>query len=388
MRHRKRKIITFALAAILIAALFVVNRKGNQGAIEVSIAEAQYGHLVETIPCSGRIRPVVEVIISPDVSGEIVRINFDEGDTVRKGDVILQIKQDVYRSVVEQAEATLGTLKAQFQKCQAELTLAGQQLSRNERLHKQNAISDETYENAQATFKIATEALTAARYNVLSGEAALKEANENLIKTTILSPIDGIVSMMNVEEGERVVGTSQMAGTEMFRVADFSRMEAVVDVSENDVIRIERGDRAEIEVDAYPRMVFDGFVTQIANSAQNIGSLFDQVTNFEVRIEILSDGHILLPGMSASASIVTEEGQRNITVPVSAVFTRDKREYVWVVGRDFTVEEREITTGIQDLSSIEVVSGLIEGEKLVTSISEDLANGRKIKVSTDNKDKI
>jgi len=388
MRHRKRKIITFALAAILIAALFVVNRKGNQGAIEVSIAEAQYGHLVETIPCSGRIRPVVEVIISPDVSGEIVRINFDEGDTVRKGDVILQIKQDVYRSVVEQAEATLGTLKAQFQKCQAELTLAGQQLSRNERLHKQNAISDETYENAQATFKIATEALTAARYNVLSGEAALKEANENLIKTTILSPIDWIVSMMNVEEGERVVGTSQMAGTEMFRVADFSRMEAVVDVSENDVIRIERGDRAEIEVDAYPRMVFDGFVTQIANSAQNIGSLFDQVTNFEVRIEILSDGHILLPGMSASASIVTEEGQRNITVPVSAVFTRDKREYVWVVGRDFTVEEREITTGIQDLSSIEVVSGLIEGEKLVTSISEDLANGRKIKVSTDNKDKI
>lgn len=383
MRHKPNKILLTTILTALALVVIIIRDKDKNRPMEVRIDEAGYDELIESIPCSGKVRPVVEVIISPDVSGEIVKINFEEGDTVKRGDVILQIKQDLYRSVVEQAEAALGTLKAQNKKCQAELELAEQIFRRSESLYILDAIPMEEYENAKASLKIASESFSASKYNVLSGEAALREANENLIKTTILSPIDGIVSMMNVEEGERVVGTTQMAGTEMFRIADFSRMEAVVEVSENDIVRIKQGDSASIEVDAYPRVNFRGFVTQIANSAQNIGSLFDQVTNFEVRIEILSDNHILLPGMSASSSIVTEKGKRNLAIPVSAVFAREKREYVWVVGRDLTVEEREITTGIQDLNSIEVTSGLIEGEKVVVApakaISEELFNGRRVK---------
>lgn len=386
MNRKKKKYTVLVLAAVLCCGALLLS-PGDK-VPQVRVMKAAFSPIVETIPSSGKIRPVVEVTISPDVSGEIVDINFKEGDFVRKGDVILQIKRDLYLSVVEQAEAALGTLEAQFHRQEAELRQAERSYRRNLVLFEGGAISVEDFEACEAAYIIAKESLSAAEFNVKSGEAALKEANENLVKTTIISPIDGTISALDVEEGERVVGTSQMAGTQMLRIADLSRMEVVVDVSENDVVHISAGDSVRIDVDAWPKLKFDGIVTQIANSAKNVGLLFDQVTNFEVRIEILPQQARLLPGMSASTQIVTRSSDAAISVPVSAVFARERKEFVWVLKEDMTVEERQVETGLQDLKNIEITSGLLVGESIVTSpasaISKDLANGMKVRLTQEN----
>ena len=200
---------------------------------------------------------------------------------------------------------------------------------------------------------------------------------ENLQKTTIYAPMRGIVSRMNVEKGERVVGTSQMAGTELCRIADFSRMEIEVNVGENDVVRIAPQDSVEIEVDAYPRRKFRGLVTQIANSAQFLDARFDQVRNFGVRIEILPDSARFLPGMSAAVSIIAGRSPDCLAVPLAALVVRDRETGVWVVGDDGAVHRRIVETGIQDLDRIEIRAGLVPGERLVTGPAETLSQGLK-----------
>ena len=395
-----------AAAVLLIAVLIFFGTKNKNKETEVSSEVISKKSITEVIPANGKIRPVVEVKISPDVSGEIIDLNFQEGDYIKRGELIIKIKQDVYISMRDRAEASLNSIKAQLTQQLAQFTQIEQSYKRSKTLFDQKAISEAEFESASSQYNVSKEQIKAAEFNVKSASAALKEANENLTKTTIYAPMDGIISKMSVEKGERVVGTSQMAGTELLRIANFDHMEVLVDVNENDIIRIKLNDTASIEVDAYPNRKFKGVVTQIANSAKNIGSAIDQVTNFEVEILILPESYSDLivngknpfrPGMSATVSIQTDKKYGILTVPLQAITTRtdlkgdttkkakladDMLEQVFVIKADNTLEVREITTGIQDISNIEVLTGLKEGEKVVTgpysAISKTLKAGAKV----------
>ena len=379
---RKRAILIFA--AVLIVTICIAARSCDRKAVVVETLTVYPGNIEESIPVSGKIHPVKEVRLSPDVSGEIVGIKCCEGDSVRCGDTLILIRQDVYLSRVERAKASLAALKAQRSRNQAELTKADLEYKRSTALIEEGAISTSEYEAAQASFDIARQNVLASEYTIRSGEAELKEALESLAKTTIISPIEGIISKLSVEPGERVVGTSQMAGTEMLRIADPRRMELVVDVSENDVIRMNEGDSASIEIDAYPRRIFTGKITKISNSAKNMEISFEKLTNFEVRLEIEPSEAKLLPGMSASASIVTGFVQSCLSIPLGSVFTKEREEFVWVLREDGTVERRAVSTGMQNLKEIEVVEGLESGETIVTAplsaINKELTDGQKVKI--------
>ncbi len=361
-----------ALSLLLLLSL----RPGNDARLEVEAGHATRADMVESVPASGTIRPVVEVKITPDVSGEVVDIFAGEGDSVKTGDLILKIRQDLYLSQVDQANASLGTLKAQYARQRAEERQARSNHERNRRLYELNAISAAELQQSQTELDIARSSLRAAEYAIRSGEAQLNEARENLLKTTVYAPMDGIVSRMNVEKGERVVGTSQMSGTELFRIADFSRMEVAVDVGENDIVRIEPRDSAIVEIDAYPRRQFRGVVTQLANSAK--------VANFGVRIELKPDSAKFLPGMSAAVKIVTDWRHDCLTLPVTSIFTRDRQEYVWIVEEGRTARARKVVTGIQELDRIEIRDGLQEDDQVVTgppeAVSQRITEGKRLKV--------
>ena len=394
----KRWIKRGAVAAGLLLIVLLFTGRKRQGLPEVEVMSVTAGTLVETIPASGKLRPVTEIAVSPDVSGEIVELNFREGDRVRKGDILLKIKQDLYLSMVEKAEAALGSLKADLARQQAATRQAATALARAKSLFAQQAISASELEAAQAQYDMMNGQLNAARWNVRSGEASLKEARENLTKTVIRAPMEGTVSRMNVALGERVVGTSQMAGTELLRIADFSRMEVVTDVGENDVVRITPGDSVSLSLDAYPRLTFSGLVTQIANSSKFVGAGIGQVANFEVRIAVQpasyqtllqDDPTPLKPGMSATASIITRSREDILIIPIQSVFLRGRREAVWSVAEDGTVTAKEIETGIQDLTRIEVRSGLAIGDRIVCApyqaITQTLKEGCRVKVPADGK---
>ena len=366
-----------ALAAGLVLVMLLVLRPGRSTRLEVSAQPPERAALVESVPASGIIRPVVEVRITPDVSGEVVDIYAKEGDRVQAGDLILRIRQDLYLSQVERAGASLGTLRAQYARQKAEAHQARVNYERTRLLFDQGAVSTAELQHAKTEMDIAQSSLQAAGYAVRSGEAQLKEAQENLQKTSLYAPMDGIISQMDVEKGERVVGTSQMSGTELFRIADFSRMEVTVEVGESDVVRIETGDSVRVEIDAYPRRIFRGSVVQIANSAK--------VANFGVRIELLPDSLRFLPGMSAAVTILTDRRDSCLTLPVGAVFTRNKETCVWTVGPGDAARLQKVTTGIQERDRIEIASGVSETDRVVTgppeAIASAISEGRKLKLS-------
>ena len=385
-----------AVAVILVAAVVYAVLRQDKGET-VTVARPSLGTIVERIPANGKIHPVTEVKISPDVSGEIIELNVEEGDRVSRGDLVIKIRQDVYISLRDRAAATLNATKAQYEQQKASFTRAEQNYLRDKQLYGRKAISLQEFQASTAEYEMARGQLDAAEYNIESAAASLDEAEENLIKTVIYSPIDGIVSSLSVEKGERVVGTSQMAGTEMLRIADFDMMEVLVDVNENDIIRISKGDTADIEVDAYPGRKFKGVVTQIANSAKNLGnttSLTD-VTNFEVKVRILpgsysdllaSDHIPFRPGMSASVEIETERRDSALTVPLQAVTPNG---CVFIYDRTTsTVRKTAVTTGIQDIGHIEVLSGLNDTVEIVTgpysTISKILKDGTEVRPSTEN----
>ncbi len=401
MAKSKKKILLAASAAIIVILIIIGRSKGPEG-IEVTLEKPLIGTIVESIPANGKIQPVTEVKISPDVSGEIIKLNFQEGDAVEKGDLILQIKQDVYISARDRAEASLNAVKAQYLQQQAQVQQIGLTHNRNIALYEKRTISLADYEKSCTEYEIAMSQLKAAEYNVLSAQASLKEAEENLVKTNIYAPMSGTISKLSVEIGERVVGTTQMAGTEMLRIADLNQMEVLVDVNEIDIIRLSAGDTATIEIDAYPNRKFSGIVTQVANSSKNSGTTVtaDQVTNFEVKVNILPQSYSdltlnnnipLRPGMSASVSIRTSRKDGIIKVPLQCITTRkglsdsldmadETIQKVFVFNNlDGTVSVRRIETGIQDMSHIEVTSGLDTNSLIVTApfsaISKDLREG-------------
>ena len=402
MKKKKNKALRNLLAAVavILAAVIIYAVLSQENGEPVTVAVPSTGTIVERIPANGKIHPVTEVKISPDVSGEIIELNVEEGDRVSRGDLVIKIKQDVYISLRDRAAATLNATRAQYQQQKASFTQAEQNYLRNKQLYGQKAISLQEFQASTAEYEMAREQLNAAEYNIESAVASLDEAEENLTKTVIYSPIDGIVSSLSVEKGERVVGTSQMAGTEMLRIADFDMMEVLVDVNENDIIRITKGDTADIEVDAYPGRTFKGVVTQIANSAKNLGSTtaaLTDVTNFEVKVRILRESYADLltsdpipfrPGMSASVEIETERKDGVTKIPLQAV-TPDG--CVFVLDRQSsTVRKVAVTTGIQDIENIEVISGLGAADtvEIVTgpysTISRILEDGMEVRPQTDN----
>ena len=418
-KNKKTRWIIIGIVALIIILIIFASR-GKQEIITVNVEKPTLRTIVETIPANGKIQPVLQVKISPDVSGEIVELNIKEGDYVQKGQLLLKIKQDFYISGRDRAVAQLNSIKAQLAQTKAQFVQIEQSYRRNKQLYEQKTISAADFETIEAQYNATLSQIEAAKFNVKSAEAALKEAEENLTKTIIYAPMSGTVSSLSVEKGERVVGTTQMAGTEMLRIANLDEMETVVDVNENDIIRLKLNDTATIEVDAYPNRKFKGVVTQIANSAKSVGTSADQVTNFEVKIFILPDSYnelitannkyVFRPGMSASVSIQTETRHNVLIVPIQAITTRtdiiEKKdpeatqdstvtpivlpiagsiiERAFIVGAENKTKAVKVKTGIQDNAYIEVQEGLTEDDEVVigpyNAITKRLNEGTLVKI--------
>ena len=412
------------VAAVVLIVFAVIGKKagwfGGASGIKVSAEKPEYRTITEIVTASGKIQPETEVKISPDVSGEIVELHIQEGDDVQKGDLLLKIKPDIYLSAVDRAKAAVNSAKANqanneavLEQVRAKYKQTKNAYDRNKVLWDQETISDAEYESALSSYEMAKAELQAAkksiesaRFSVQSAKASLSEAQENLQKTTIYAPMSGTVSMLNVEKGERVVGTMQMAGTDMLRIADLSRMEVKVDVNENDIVKVKLKDTALIEIDAYLGETFKGIVTEIANSANVSGMSTDQVTSFDVKVFLLKKSyrHLITennpnpfrPGMSASVDVQTNTKRNILTVPIQCVTTRpdstknseeqdleELKEVVFVASND-SAKLTPVITGIQNNKYIEIKKGLSEENSVVSSpysaISRRLKDGAIIEV--------
>jgi HlyD family secretion protein len=410
---------------------------------EVEFAKASRSTIIEKVSASGKIQPEVEVKLSPDVSGEIVSLNVAEGDSVVAGQELLKIRPDNYVSLLARAEAQMNATKANMEQSKAVLAQSDARLSkakidydRNAKLHKDKVISDADFDQFLSAYTVAKQDLEAAKanvnaanYNVKSSEAALKEAKTNLTKTTIYAPQSGIISKLNVELGERVVGTSQMAGTEMLRIANLNKMEVRVNVNENDITRVSIGDTVLIDVDAFSssERKFKGVVYEIASSANSSGASAvsnDAVTEFEVKIRVLRSSYAdlikgklsypLKPGMTASVEILTNRKENTLTVPLSSVTTREigavamgekkeedganstnsndameakkrkenTKEVVFVMEKG-KAKMIQVKTGISDFENIEIVNGLKDGQEIIAgpyaTVAKKLKEGDLVK---------
>lgn len=448
MRNNKLIYIGVAVLILLLAFAAWKNSQEPKGK-KVIIEKVEKRTIQEIVAASGKIYPQKEVKISSDVSGEIVELYIAEGDSVVAGQLLAKIDPDAYQSQVERGTANVNSAKAQLSNARAGIeTFKAQkeqivsQLDnarvihkRNEQLKKEGIISQADFDLSQSSVRSleanlraagsninsATESANAAKYSVESSAAMLKELRTSLKRTTIFAPVNGIVSQLNVEQGERVVGTVQMQGTEMMRIANLNAMEIRVDVSENDIPNVTLGDNAEIEVDAYLGRKFKGIVTQIAHSSTNSSAVSltsDQVTNFEVRISIVPASYQDIvsarkpypfrPGMSATVEVKTNMESDVLSIPIQAVTTRDKEdekdkkkgkdkdeeeldldellEVVFVASGD-TVLMVEVTSGIQNDDYIQILTGLKEGDEIVTGpytmISRKLEEGDNINKTTE-----
>ena len=389
------------------------------GSTKVTTDTADTRNIIETVSASGKIQPETEVKIASDVSGEIVELYVQEGDSVKKGQLLLEINPDVYKSEYERMVASVSQTKANLASSQARQTQQEAQLlqaentyNMNKTLHDKKAISETEWNTINTNYKVAQsnvlaakQEVTAMQYNVQSMTASLKSAKTNLSRTKIYAPMSGVVSMLNVKRGERVVGTATMAGTEMLRIADLSIMEVNVEVNENDIVKVDLGDTALIEVDAYLNRKFKGVVTSIANSPKTSTTTIstDEVTNFEVKIRISRDSYSDLrvgqhvspfrPGMSATVDVITGSMNNVVSVPIQSVTAKkdtlassgsdDFKEYVFVVDNK-KVKMVQVTTGIQDNKYIQVLTGLAKGQIVVEgpydAISRKLEDGMKVNV--------
>jgi len=409
MKTNKILKILIPVVLVLIIVAIIGKKQGWFGkalTIKVAVENAEKRTIIETITANGKIQPEKEVKISPDVSGEIVELTIKEGYHVEKGQLLLRIRPDIYISQKDRSLAAISSARARLAQAEAQYTQADLSFKRSKQLFNEQTISKSEFEQAQATYTVAKSEVDAAKYSVVSTEASLKEANENLVKTSIYAPMTGTVSMLLVELGERVAGTNLMAGTEMLRVADLSRMEARVEVNENDIVKVKLGDTALIEVDAYLDRKFKGIVTEIANSAKTTGVSADQVTNFDVKILVLPESYQSLvdagdknpfrPGMSASVDIQTESKSGIITVPIQSVTTRtdttknvktpsskDIRTLIFTTDGKYALA-KDVKTGIQDNNYIEILSGLEDSARVITApfsaISKKLADSTLIEI--------
>ncbi|HLA55704.1 MAG TPA: efflux RND transporter periplasmic adaptor subunit [Flavobacterium sp.] len=416
-------------AVALIILLVVLSKTGVLGNKEsgtnVEIAKVDEITIVETVSATGKIQPEVEVKISSEVSGEIIALPVKEGQVVKKGDLLVKINPDLYTSGFNRTVSNLSGTKAGLSQADAQFKEAKASYDRNKGLFEKGIISKSDWDKAISAFEVAQANKQSAYYNVQSASATVSEAKDNLGRTTIYSPADGTISMLGVELGERVLGTQQMTGTEILRVANLNNMEVEVDVNENDIVKINVGDSAKVEVDAYLKKEFKGIVTSISNSA-SAALTADQVTNFKVKIRILKESYQDLlagkpdsyspfrPGMTATVDIITTRKENVLGVPISSVVVKtdttggkkpdmpkdsdeakvkaksDKKyECVFVKNGD-KAQLRVIKTGIQDDTNIEVISGLKKGDVVITgpytTVTKELNPGDKVTTGAgDNK---
>lgn len=432
-------VIIGAAILVILIALAVMKSKGVIGSDQspkVSTDIVTRRTIVETVSANGKIQPAREVKITPYISGEVIELPVREGDQVKRGDLLAKIDPEIYLSNYERMEAglqsqkaSLANAKARLAQIKAQFTNAKLSFERNQKLWKEKVISDADYEATLANFEVSTaevqaaeESVKAADFQVASAEASLREARENLTKTAIYAPSDGTISRLIIEKGERVAGASQFsAGTELMRIADLDLMEAVIQVNENDIVRVSLGDTSLIEVDAYLNRKFKGLVTEIATSAETAGLTADQVTSFEVKIRLLKDSYQDLldpdkpwfspfrPGMSTTVDIQTTTEFKVLTLPIQAVTTRSDstgKEVAARIDRDMNKEEKEknkeekvnteiteyvfiydngkakmvqVKSGIQDNTYIQILSGLEENDEVIIgpyrAVSRTLKNG-------------
>jgi HlyD family secretion protein len=406
---KKTLFILLGIVAIVIVALIAGKKSGAFGKTgnfkAVETQKIERATIIETVAATGKIQPEIEVKLSSEVSGEIIDLPIKEGQDVKKGDLLVKINPDLVQAQVSQSQAA----------SQAEATLNQAKLTfeRNKPLFDKGVISKADFERAESDYQIAQANRQSAFYNVQSVAAQVKQATDNLGRTSIFAPRDGTISMLNVELGERVVGTAQMAGTEIVRVANLQNMEVEVDVNENDIVKIQVGDSTIVEVDAYLKKKFAGVVTEIANSAQATLTA-DQVTNFKVKVRILEESYKDLlegkkdtyspfrPGMTATVDIITKKRNDILAAPISAIVVKsdtsatkrssakasdvtsdEKFECVFIKDGD-TAKLKVVTTGIQDDSKIEILSGLEEGDEIITGpyslVAKSLKTGDKVEL--------
>lgn len=430
-----KKLMIWLGVAVGVLLLFVIIGKkagwiSSDNAEKVSTEKVSKRDIVEKVSASGKIYPVTEVKISPDVSGEIIDLPIEEGDSVMQGQLLAKIKPDIYVAQVDRSVAAVNNAKANYLNAQSQLTQIVVQFEKSEKDYNRNKdlfdkkvisqsefdIYDAAYKSARASKEGTQQAVDAAKFMVNSAEASLKEANDQLYKTSIYAPMSGIISALNVEKGERVVGTSQFAGTEIMRIANLYAMEARVDVSENDVLKVSVGDTCEIEVDAYPDKTFKGVVYQVANSASSSSTLVstESVTNFTVKILLDQSSFVdmidvqkkkfpFLPGMTASVNILTNHVYGINTVPIQSVTTRedstdknesqkkktakDKLKEIVFVYENGEAKKVLVTTGIQDDEYIEIKSGLKGDEEIITAPYSAISRRLKDKMKVTKVDK-
>lgn len=421
-----KKTIYFLLggALVIIAVLIGLSKAGVIGnkdeGKEVEVSKVVASTIVETVSATGKIQPEIEVKLSSMVSGEIIALNVKEGQVVKKGDLLVKINPDLYTSGLDRSVANLSGTKAGLTQSEASYKEAKASYERNKTLYDKGVISKSDWDKAISTYEVAKATRQNAYYNVQSASASVTEAKDNLGRTLIYAPAAGTISVLNVELGERVLGTQQMAGTELLRVANLNNMEVEVDVNENDIVKVKIGDEANVEVDAYLKKKFKGTVTSISNSASTTLTS-DQVTNFKVKVRILKESYQDLlegqpdtyspfrPGMTATVDIITRTKSNVLAVPISSVVVKadttavkdlkiqgpsdddkkaapksDKKfECVFVKVGD-KAKIRVIKTGIQDDTNIEVMTGLKPGDVVITgpytTVSKELNSGDKVKL--------
>jgi HlyD family secretion protein len=374
--------------------------------------------ITQVVTATGKINPVNQVVITPEVTGEIVSLPVKEGDSVSKGQLLIKIKPDTYIAQRERAKANLDSARANLKMKKVELTYIRAEYDRAQDLLKNGVANQQQMEKAQSDLSSTQAQIEALNAAVSQAEAALKEADESLFKTTISSPMDGTVSQLNVELGERVLGSGFSQGTNLMTVADLNQMEAVIEVDENDVVLVSVGDKSKIHIDAFKDKIFTGTVTQIGNSAKSVGEGTQEVVvNFEIKIALDKGNEPVRPGMSCNADIETETRANVLSVPIMSVTARSpeeqKKEETGESGGDtqvlaiqkakartkpqevvFTIKDQKavmkpVKTGISDDTYIEVNTGLSEGEEVVSgsykAISKELEDGSKVQVKNEDK---
>lgn len=418
---KKTIYILLVVSVVVIASVLILVKTGVIGnrdkAKEVEIVKVAPMTIVETVSATGKIQPEIEVKISSMVSGEIIDLPVKEGQVVKKGDLLVKINPDLYESNLNRTIALLSGSKAGLTQAEAQFKEAKANYERNKILFEKGIVSKSDWDKSIASFDVAKATRQSAYFNVQSASASVNEAKDNLGRTIIYSPADGTISMLNVELGERVLGTQQMTGTEILRVANLNNMEVEVDVNENDIVKIKEGDLAKVEVDAYLKKEFKGVVTSISNSAST-GLTADQVTNFKVKIRILKESYEDLlegkphtyspfrPGMTATVDIITKTKKDILGVPISSVVVKsdttaikekqkngagmplgDKKYECVFIKTGGIAKIRVVKTGIQDDANIEVVSGISKGEQVITgpytTVSKELNSGDKVIFKTE-----
>lgn len=437
-----------SLAAIVVVGLtlrFTGVIGNTDSGTQVETTQAKLKTITQLVSASGKVQPEIEVIIRPDVSGEIIELAVNEGDVVQQGDLLVRIKPDIYQAQIDNLNAALLTQKARLEQTKAALIRAEAAYKRDKQLYDRDMISEMEFIQSKSEYESQQASMKAAEYQIQSAEAQLRQAREELEQTVIRAPQDGTITSLAVEQGERVLGNSQMAGTEMMRVSVLDRMEVMVEVNENDIVNVGLGDTTRIEVDAYPERQFDGVVTEIANSAQTTGAgTNEQVTNYEVKVRIVTPHNLdsraeqmvrtetaenpqgmfvpnFRPGMSATVDIETQTVVNVVSVPIQAVtvrdFAKDKKESTDSDTADitlassqddeniikeedfrkvvFVVEDgkairKEVETGISDNSHIQILSGVSAGDEVVIGSYRTLSNVLEDgdKVTVDNKSSI